>query len=196
MSQFSRKPRSASEALVFDGELLGQIEQTQRTLRAAQAAERVNPGGLDAAAPRIQRDLDELLQRAADEAEIYMVIALPGEKFDDIKRQHPPSEEQMASYREQVKTVPWTVPPEMNPATMGADLLVACLVEPKMSEDEIRDMWRQLSKGEQNQLWNLALGVQVEGASLPLSRAATATTGAGGEPSTTPPSGESPSPSS
>lgn len=191
MSSFSRKPRSASLPLVLDGELLGKIEQTRQTLRAAQAAEKVSPGGLDSPAPRLERELNELIAQAAEEAVMFVVVALPGVRFDEIKREHPPTAEQLERYRELAKTVPWADMPEFDPASMGPDLLVACLVEPKMKEDEIREFWDELSKGEQNQLWNLALGVQVEGANLPFSKAAIGQTADGGEPSITSASEES-----
>lgn len=192
MSQFSRKPRTASQALVLDGELLGQIDQLRATLRSAQVAERISPAGLDSMVPKLERQIDELIQQAGDEAVVFTVKAIPGVEFDAIKREHPPTEEQMTTYRELAKSTPWAVMPEMDPSSMGADLLAACLVEPDMSEADIRSMWNELSKGEQNQLWNLALGVQVDGASIPLSRAATGTTDNGGELSTTAPNGGSP----
>jgi hypothetical protein len=196
MSQFSRKPRTASAALVLDGELLGEIDQLTQTLRTARMAEKVNPSGLNGQVPKLEAELNALTLRASEEAVVFTVKALPGDAFDEIKRNHQPSPEMMEAYREQSKVTPFISMPEMDPTSMGPDLLAACLVAPEMSEAEVRELWSELSKGEQNQLWNLALGVQVEGASLPLSRAAIGTTGNGGEPSTTPASEESPSQSS
>jgi hypothetical protein len=184
MPQFSRKPRTAILPLVLDGELLGRIDQVREMLRLAQMAERVSPQGLDGEAPRLERELNELIRQAAEEATTFKVKALPGADFDVIKLQHPPSSEQMDQFREVVKVSPWATLPEMDPTSMGPDLLVACLIEPELDEAGIRDLWSQLSKGEQNQLWNLALSVQVDGANLPLSRAATGTTDGGGELST------------
>lgn len=146
-------------------------------------AEKVSPSGLNGQVPKLEAEIAELTLRASEEAVVFTVKALPGETFDEIKREHPPSAEQMDAYREQVKSMPWATAPEMNPATMGPDLLAACLVAPEMTEEEIREFWAESSKGEQNQLWNLALGVQVEGSSLPLSRAATGLIEGGGEPS-------------
>jgi hypothetical protein len=191
MSSYSRKPRTASLPLVLDGELMSRIDQTRELLRLAQLAERVNPTGLDGEAPRLERQLNELIAEAAESATTFVVRALPGEDFDTIKLQHPPTAEMMEQYREQAKLSPFATLPEMNPTTMGPDLLVACLVEPDWEEDVVRGLWAELSKGEQNQLWNLALGVQVSGANLPLSRAATDTTGGGGELSTMSANGES-----
>lgn len=192
MSQFSPKPRTASQAFVLDGGLLGKIDQLQRTLGLAERAEKISPGGLDSPVPKLQRELDELIQRASEEAVVFTVTALPGLAFDEIKRNHPPTKEQLERYREQAKTSPWVEMPEFDPATMGPELLVACLTEPKIPESELLELWAALSKGEQNQLWNLALGVQVEGANLPFSKAAIGMTAGGGEQSTTPAREESP----
>ena len=191
MSRFSPKPRTASQAFVLDGGLLGKIDQLKRTVGLAERAERISPGGLDSPLPKLQRELDELIQRASEEAVVFTVKALPGAEFDDIKREHGPNAEQLERYREQVKGSPWVDMPEFDPASMGPDLLVACLTEPEMTEAEIRELWSALSKGEQNQLWNLALGVQVEGANLPLSKAAIGMTDDGGEQSITSASEES-----
>lgn len=191
-------PRTASKYLILDGALLAEIEQVRDTLKLANLAERLNPQGLDAEAPRLERRLVELSEKAASEAVRFTVKALPGSEFDEICRRHPLSSEQLERYREQAKAMPmpWVELPEYNPVSMGPDLLVACLVEPDWDEEKIREFWAGLSKGEQNQLWNLALGAQVQGADVPFFDAATATTNGGGDRSITPANGASPSPSS
>lgn len=187
--------RTASKRFVSDGAVLGEIDQVRETLRVAKLTEISNSQGLASEVPRLERQLVELAEQAANEAVTFTVQALPGETFDEIKRQHPPTEEQLDRYRTQAKVVPWADMPEMNPATMGPELLVACLIEPDWTPEEVRGYWAELSKGQQNQLWNLALDVQTDGADLPFYAAATGTTVGGGEPSTTPANGESPSPS-
>jgi hypothetical protein len=188
--------RTASRQLILDGDLLAEIDQVRDTLKLAKLSEQLNPQGLDAEAPRLKRRLLELSEKAASEAVRFTVRALPGEEFDDLCRRHPLSPEQLERFREHAKVVPWAAMDEYNPVSMGPDLLVACLVEPDWPEEEIREFWKALSKGEQNQLWNLALGVQVQGADVPFFDAATATTIGGGDRSTMPVNGASRSQSS
>lgn len=182
--------RTASKVIVTDGRLLGEIDQTRNMLRQAKMAEQFNTRGLADEAPRLERQLVELSQQAAEEALTVTVQALPAEEFDDIARQHPPSSDQLQRWREQAKVFPMAEMPEWNSQTMAPDLVKACLVEPEWSAA----WWKGLSRGTQTQLWNLALSVQVAGADLPFFNAATATTGDGGEPSTMPANGASPSP--
>lgn len=184
--------RTASKQFVTDGRILGEIDQLRQTLRLAQQAEKYSSQGLSDESPRLEQRLVELSQQAADEALTVTVEALSAEEFDDIARRHPPSSEQLDRYRIQAKTLGWAEMPEYNDRTMASDLLAACLVEPVWSEE----WWRGLSRGTQNQIWNLALGVQVMGADLPFFNAATATTNGGGVPSTSPANGASPSQSS
>ena len=173
---------------LVDGQLLSEIEQLRRTIRQAKAAEQYNTQGLADQAPRLERQLFELAEKAANEATNVVVQALPAAEFDDIVRRHPPSGEQMERWREQAKVFALTEMPEYNPETMAPELLAACLVEPEWSED----WWKNLSKGTQNLLWNLAHDVQLQRVDLPNSYAAIAMTSGGGEPSTMPANGASP----
>ena len=186
--------RTASKRIVTDGRVLGEIDQLAETLKLAKLSDAIDPKGLTSKVPVLERQILELAEQAAAESTLFTVAALPAAEFDEIKRQHPPTGEMLERYQIQSKTVPWVEMPEMDPATMGPDLLVACLVEPDWDEPRIREYWAQLSKGQQTQLWNLAVGVQVEGSDLPFYAAATGTTGGGGEPSTTSVNGGSPSP--
>jgi hypothetical protein len=180
--------RQASKRIVTDGRVLGEIDQVRQTLRLAQQTEKWNPQvGADSVGA-LERQLTELAERAADDSLEVTVQAIPGEEFDDIARKHPPTKEQLDRWREQAKVFPMAEMPEWNAASMAPDLLAACLVEPAWSEE----WWKGLSKGTQNQLWNLALSVQVAGADLPFFSAATGTTSGGGEPWTTPANGASP----
>jgi len=141
--------RTASKRLVNDGELLGQIDAARETLRLAKLAEESNPGGLASEVPKLQQEILDLSERAANEAVLFTVRALTGEAFDEIKRQHPPSEEQLERYKQQAQVIPWAEMPEMNPDTMAPDLLVACLIEPDWSPEQIRSYYAELSKGQQ-----------------------------------------------
>lgn len=164
----------------------------RNTLRLALTTEKFNPQVGEGSVPALERQLAELAERAADESLEVIVEALPAEQFDDIARRHPPSTEQLDRYRIQAKTLGWAEMPEWNDRTMAPELLAACMTAPDWSDD----WWKELSRGTQIQLWNLALSVQLAGADLPFSNAATATTNGGGDLSTLPANGASPSQSS
>lgn len=188
--------RQASRRIVTDGRLLGEIEQLQDTLKQAKQAERFNSRGLADESPRLEQQLVELARQAAESSVLFVVEGLPAEEFDNLTRKHPPSSQQLERFREEVKAKPWVEMPEWDPQALSLDLLAACLVEPKWSSDELEKFWRSLTRGSQNELYNLALSVQVAGVDLPFSNAATATTNGGGEPSTSAASGDFPSRSS
>lgn len=186
--------RTASKRLVTDGRLLGEIEQLQETLQLAKQAERFNSRGLSDESPRIERQLIELAEKAAESTILFVVKGLPAEEFDNLTRKHPPSVLQLERFREVVKAKPWADMDEWNPETLGLDLLAACLVEPKWSSDELETFWRSLTRGSQNELYDLAIKAQLSGVDFPFSNAAIATTNGGGEQSTSAVSGDSPSP--
>lgn len=191
--------RQASKRIVTDGKLLGEIDQLRHTLRLAKDAERYNTQGLADESPRIEQKLHELAGKAAESALLVVVQALPAEEFDDIARRHPPSAAQLDKWREQAKVFPLAEMPEWDDKGMAPDLLAACMVEeidfddgegPEPCQAWSAEWWKGLSKGTQNQLWNLAIGVQVQGADLPFYNAATDTTSGGGDQSTTAANGE------
>ena len=187
--------RRASKRLIWteEGErLLDEIEETRHTLQLARQAERFNPRGLDTEVEPLERKLNELAERAAREAVLFVVRELPGDEFDDLVRRHPPTDLQLERWRQQAKVNPFTPMPEWNDATMGPDLLAACLEEPDWDTDRIRSEWKQAGKGRRNQLWNLAIEVQGAGADVPFFTAATDTTGGGGESSSSAVTEESP----
>lgn len=178
--------RQASKRIVTDGRLLGEIDQLRHTLRLAKDAERYNSQGLADESPRIEQELHELAAKAAESALLVTVEALPAEEFDDIARRHPPTPAQLDKWREQAKVFPLAEMPEWDDRGMAPDLLKACLVEPKWSDK----WWGELSRGIQNQLWNLAISVQVAGADLPFYNAGIDTTSGTGERLTSAANGE------
>ncbi|HKY46710.1 MAG TPA: hypothetical protein VJQ79_01890 [Acidimicrobiia bacterium] len=177
--------RTASKRIVTDGRVLGELDQIRHTLKLAQQTEKYNPRVGEGSVAALERRLSELAEAAADGSLEVVVQAIPGEEFDDIARQHPPTLTQLDRWREQAKVFPLAEMPEWDDRGMAPDLLKACLVEPEWSDE----WWRGLSKGTQNQLWNLALSVQVAGADLPFFNAATGTTSGGGDLLTTPSNG-------
>lgn len=189
--------RTASKRIVTDGRILGEIDQLRHTLKLAQQTEKWNPQVGENSVAALERQLADLAEKAADDS-LEVTVQAIGEEFDDIARRHPPSSVQLDRWREQAKVFtdakmyPMVEMPEWDHETMAPVLLKACLVTPEWSDE----WWKGLSRGTRTQLWNLALSVQLAGADLPFFNAATATTNGGGDLSTSPVNGASPSPSS
>lgn len=187
-------PRRTATTRLADPDLLGEIDRVRETLKMAKLAEQISPKGLDTDVPRLESELLDLSRKAADTAQSFLVQALPGEEFDELKRRHQPSPEQLAAYKAQAAVFPWAEMPEFDPDSMGVELFVACLIDPDWPDEQIRSYWADLSKGQQTQLWNAALSVNVGGSNIPFYGAATGTTDGGGGSSTTSANEESPSP--
>lgn len=172
--------RVDSRPIVTDGRILGEIDQLRNALRLAQSAEKYDPQGLADQSPRLERQLWELAERAANEATLITLEALPAEVFDAIARLYPPRPDQLERWRLQAEVFPMAELPEWDDVGMAPALLEACMTEPVWDPT----WWAGLSRGVQKQLWSRAINVQMRGADLPFYNAATATTGDGGEPST------------
>lgn len=191
--------RTASKTFITDGSILGEIDQVRHTLKLARQTEQYNPQVGENSVGGLERRLADLAEKAAESAVTFVVQAIPGEEFDDMVRRYPPTPQQFEQYQVRLKAAPFLAtilaPPEMDDEKMAPELLAASLVEPDWSKDEVAEFWRGLSKGEQNELWNLAHGVQIAepGADLPFFNAATGMTSGGGDQLTLPANGASPS---
>lgn len=191
----SRTTRSTSRTFVFDGELLGELERVRAMRDQARRLEKLQPQGLGSEAEQLEIEYRELVEQATEAAVVFKAQAVDSDWLDDLKRRHPPSDEQLSRYREEVKQNPlFARVPSINPDTAGPELLAQAIIDPVMTVDQAKRLW-QTNKGQRNELWNLAWNVQEEGSELPFSSAATAPTTGGGEKSSTPANTESPSPS-
>ena len=189
----SRTTRTTSRSFVFDGALLGELERVGGMRDRLRRTEKSLPQGLGSEADKLEREYLELVEKAADSAVVFTAQAVDSDWIDDLKRKHPPNDEQLERYQREVKNNPlFARVPSINPDTAGPELLSKAIVSPGMSVDQAKRLW-QTNKGQRNELWNLAWSVQEEGSELPFSYAGTATTDGGGDQSNTPASGESPS---
>jgi len=192
----SRKPRTVSRPLVMDGELLGEIDQVRAMRDQARLAERAQPQGLGSPAEKLGAQLNELVERAANEAVTFVAKTVDADWLDELKRNHPPSSAQMERYKERAAAAPmFARPPVINPDTAGPELLAQAMVDPAMNVDQAARLW-VTSRGQRNELWSLVWDIQEEGSELPFSSAGTGMTGGGAGESNTPATRESPSPSS
>lgn len=186
-----RKPRRATVRLLLDGELSQRIERLRSDIVRAKRREVVNPQGLASPAAQLEAELAELMVQADEAATEFVFQAISRAALEELKRAHPPSEEQWARYRESVEDLPVIVaiqakPPPYDWMGMAPALLAACAVSPKMNVDEAQLLWDQLSDGEAAQLFDAAWEVNQTAATRPFSGTDTVTTPNFGPDSTTP----------
>jgi seryl-tRNA synthetase len=193
-----RKPRRTTIRLLLDGELDTRLEQLRTQIRRAKQREAADPQGLASTVPQLEAELARLTVEADEATTEFTFQAIPRTALEDLRRNHPPTEEQWQRYKESVNEMPVLVamqqsPPEFDWLSMAPALLAACAVEPKMTRDEAQMLWDELSDAEAAQLFNAAWGVNEQAATRPFSGTDTATTPNFGPDSTTPQNGESPS---
>ena len=193
-----RKPRREPVRLLLDGELSERIARQREKVKQAKRREAASPQGLGSPVSRLEQELADL-QVAADESVTEFTFqAIPRTELEELKRNHPPTQEQWERYRESVRDVPVIVglqlqPPEFDWVSLAPALLAACATEPKMTRSEAQTLWDTLSDAEAAQLFNAAWGVNQQAATRPFSGTDTVTTPNFGPDSTTPQNGESPS---
>lgn len=196
------KPAERTVRILLDGSLLSELESARQEVRRTQRQEMSNPQGLATKVPELENKVAELEEQADDQTVELVVRAIPGTKFDELKRLHQPTEEQWERYREQAKGSPmFAVAPEFDPDGLAPDLIGLSVVsvdgEPvDWDATDGRTLWDGLHDGARADLLEAAWSVNRQGSSRPFSGTGTDTTPSSGPGSTTQQNGESPSPSS
>ena len=188
-----RKPARQTVRLLLDGTLSSQVDEVRRQLKLAKAADIADPQGLASRAAPLEVKLNELQIEAEEASTAFTFQALGRARFEEVKRLHPPTEDQWERYRERVKAAWWVTAPEFHELTFAPALIAACCVEPAMTIEDAQALWDELSDGEAAALYTAALAVNEEVTNRPFSGTDTDTTPNTGPDSTTPQSGESPS---
>lgn len=150
-----RKPARASIVLQLDGELRDREAALRRQIAALRQQATLgqvsdtfmgladgNGGGGQLA------DLELELQQLREEAEASEVTftfqAIGHSYMEELQLAHPPTAAQKRDNYQH------------NPDTFGPALVAACLVEPDLTEAEVRELWREWSPGMVNTLWRSA----------------------------------------
>lgn len=187
-----RKPSRQTVRLLLDGTLADQIEAARHQLKVAKAADQVDPRGLASRAAPLEVRLAELRLEAEEASTAFTFEALGRVRFQELKREYPPTEEQWERYRERVKAAWWAPAPEFEELTFAPALIATCCVDPAMTIEDAQALWDELSDGEAAALYAAALAVNEEVTSRPFSGTDTVTTPSSGPDSTTQQNGESP----
>lgn len=183
----ARRPRRKAVRLVLDGQSHAELALAQNELRNLKLRERVEGKDetLASEIPGLERKIQELEAELITNAPIFEFQAIGRRELDQIRNDHPPTEDQWELYRERVKVNPLVQPPSFNPEGLAPALLAASALEPSMTLDEAQALWDSLSDGEAAQLYEAAWSVNMEAASVPLSGSGTGGTATSGDNSIT-----------
>jgi hypothetical protein len=160
-----KKPNETSVEVILDPELTRSIEELQRRLATAKRQdERQNRAP---EAPAIQKEIDELLDKLEQsEAKVEFKFRDPGrQKFDALVDACPPTEEDKKLAKEQN-----TGAPSWHPQTFVPGLISLCAVDPELSIEEATEIYNDWGRGDVEALFNSALQVCLEQASIPFTR--------------------------
>lgn len=184
----------------LDATLAEEIARTHQRWKAAVEEEKAGGGGLTDSSPQLAQELIDLRRQWREAGTEFTFEALPGAKYDALATEHPPTEEQLAEYREILKTFPFADAPEVNPDTLGPILIARCLVaidgEPvEWSDEDGQALWNEVHDGARADLVEAAWAVNGGRSELPTFGTGTGTTPSSGPGSIMQFLEESPSPS-
>lgn len=174
--QAARKPRTLSEWVPLDGDLLREIDELQREIRVAEREdERLNR---DPVAPGLRSRLAALEDDARTAAVRFTFRALPRREWRDLIAEHPSDD----------KAWRW------DQDTFPAAAITACCVEPEGVDGQA--IWDDWDEATAKLLGDMAVAVNEVLPKVPFSLTSTMPTNGSGSSSTTAPPGESPTASS
>lgn len=107
-------------------------------------------------APQILEQIEELRQEMEASTRRFVFEEIPGHLFEKLVRECPP--------RKQDKEAgsAW------NSDEFPPLLMAAAAVDPQMSREAAKKLWKGLPQGERLRMWNVVFGVQSQVASVPL----------------------------
>lgn len=194
--------RTREVRVCLDGRLLGRIDDLGGLLHQAKKRDQLAGESLADEAPALARQLAELEVEAEANVTVFTFQAVSGEKFDDLKRRHPPTEEQWQTYREEAAASPlFARPPEFDidqvlPRLIGVSVQAVDGEAASWSEDDGLAVWAGLSDGARADLGNTVWQLNNKTSIRPTSGTGTELTPTSGPGSTTPLNGASPTASS
>lgn len=177
-----RDANTAKVGIVTKGRLSDEIDRLRGEFKAAAQADESENRIPEA--PKILEQIEDL-RRQIDESQRWFTFQeIPGHLFETLVRECPP--------RKQDKEAgsAW------NSDEFPPVLMAAAAVDPTMSREAAKKLWKALPQGERLRMWNVVFGVQSRVASVPLAVSGIGLTRSTGTKSDTAPQGESQDPSS
>lgn len=153
-----RKPRTKSEWIPLDGDLIEEIADMDRQVRLAEREDERLDRAADAQAPRLRRLLEELQQRAEEAAVQFTATSLPRKRYKKLVTDNPSKDEKMR----------W------DEDTFAPALISACITEPENADGQV--IWDDWDTGIANAIYGLCLLVNEEPPKVPFSVTSTVRT--------------------
>ena len=134
-----KQPATKTVEIVLDPDVARAVHDAEARVEQAEARQRLNPDD-EAAQDALWAAREELDALRAEAAKGDVVVAVKFRSigrhaYDDLIRQHPPSEEQQA----EAKTA--GVELNFNPETFRPALVAVSMEEPKMALEDVAAMW-------------------------------------------------------
>lgn len=145
-----KKPQTAKVSLCLDSDLSEEFEEAQRKVREARI--RATASNVDDdTRTRLDRELEEAeqaleaLRPAVEEATVVFKFKSIGrKKYEELVLAHPPTDEQVERSKKFASEAEARNGEDRlmhNPDTFPVALIAKASVEPKLTEDEVREMW-------------------------------------------------------
>ena len=141
------KPPQRTRDIIFDDAARVELIEARAAFNQAMTNK---DGGLDSSS---EKRLKKAEAAAAEAAVSFVFEAIPRHKFAEITNAFPPTVEDIARWREDVKVRPYVVnrqgqltqntPPEFDLMEVTPRLIAASLVEPKTTEEEVLELWEE-----------------------------------------------------
>lgn len=180
----AKRPNRLSVSITLDPTLTPEIERLEHELRSARRRdERENR---PPQAPALEKRLEEIKEQINESVIQFTFEDIGRSRFEALVESHPPTDEQKREH----ENLSW------NPDTIAPALISATCVEPEMSLEKAEQLCRDWSTGDVQMLFNAALQVCLETASVPFTSTAIGAMLSSDESSTSVSNGESPIPGS
>lgn len=135
----AKKPQRRTVPVSLDPDMTERLDAARRAVRVAEIAldtaaedrRDVAQDNLDAA----RVDLDQLEAEVKAQTVLFVFEGLGRKGYEELMANHPPTREQRDRLKATGDFAPWNVD-EFPPI-----LISACLVEPRLSVDEVRQIW-------------------------------------------------------
>lgn len=122
--------------IVLDGAWGQEMIEAQTTVQALEAAARTRPSDTTLT-PQIEEataKLDALIEQRSEKVADFKFKALGRDRYERLIKAHPPTKDQRTEAARQQRNVTW------NEDTFPPALISACLISPKMTEAQVREL--------------------------------------------------------
>lgn len=138
-----KKPNYKKVPILLDQELGELVDQAKEKLDAAKEVWADEPessprkGALQEQMRLADEELAEAIEEADSAVAVFKIRSISGPAYDELVAQNPITPDQEKKIRERGGE-----PPSWNADTFPPSLVFACLVEPKLTEDQFMEIWK------------------------------------------------------